>query len=147
MLVFSWTMTPITHQTLFLPQTSNCPCDTGLNFGGSYVFSAEFNCMDNSNNSNVCNDYFSDESLSITLDSADLVYSVYDIDWNGDVSFFSDSTLNTNSSSNELAFGDTMYVKLVQPMIFLVMKYLIHKLHNVMYVRVILVMMTQVVYY
>ena len=96
-------------------EISQCPSDdSGLEFDGSYFFSADFDCIDTANPT-VCDEYLSDEPLSITLDTVNLDYTegcdstLYQIDWSGDISFYSDDTFSETQS--EFVFGDTVYTR------------------------------------
>ena len=97
-------------------EINQCPNDgNGLQFDGTYFFSADFDCIDATNNQNICDDYLSDEPLSITLDSVNLDYNercdstLYEINWNGDITFYSDDTFNEIKS--EFVYGDTVYTR------------------------------------
>ena len=110
------------QQFAIMIELSQCPQDGGgLTFDGNYYLSADFDCI--SEDTSICDEYLSDEPLSVTLDSVDLSYSescdstVYEIDWDGEIIFYNDNTFNeTRSSANDntltFEFGDTVYVKI-----------------------------------
>ena len=110
-------MNMITYHYLIqgMVELSECPSATGLSFDGAYYFSADFNCIETSDPS-VCEEYLSDEPLSVTLDTVNLDYSelcdstLYEIDWNGEITFYSDDSFS--SSEDTFVFGDTIYTRI-----------------------------------